>query len=296
MKKHIVILGHGAIGLLWAHHLVQAHHKVTLLSRREQLPPSRQSFLTNDNALHDNQLTFSHEIPRDYDLIIVTTKAYQVHNALSHFLDNITAPIILLHNGMGAVDDLPLTNSHKVMLATTTHGALLAHKRLTHTGLGNTIIGNHQHVTAPELIKWQALLHHALTSVEVDDYIQQPLLLKLAINCVINPLTAIHQCKNGELTKPEFQSHIDALINEIQQVIPYLDTTWPYTYITLKRVIMNVAIATSNNYSSMAQDVKYKRRTEIEFINGYIVKQGEALGIDVSENKIILDKIIRLNA
>lgn len=292
MKKHIVIVGHGAIGLLWAHHLIEAQHEVTLLSRRAQLPPSRQSFLTNDNALHTNQLTFSHEMPSHYDLIIVTTKAYQVHNALSPLLNNITAPIMLLHNGMGAVDALPLTSTHKVMLATTTHGALLAHQRLTHTGLGHTIIGNHQHVTSSELSQWQTLLHHALTPVEVDEKIQQPLLLKLAINCVINPLTAIHQCKNGALTHPQFQSHIDALISEIQQVIPYLDTTWPYTDITLKQVIINVATATSNNYSSMAQDVKYKRTTEIDFINGYIVKQGEALGIDVSENKILLNKIL----
>lgn len=294
MKKHIVIIGHGAIGLLWAHHLVQAQHKVTLLSHREKPPQSQQNFINYSNIQQINQLTFSHVMPNRYDLIIVTTKAYQVHRALFSLLGQISAPIMLLHNGMGAVDTLPLTHEHKIMLATTTHGALLDNETLTHTGIGKTIIGNYQHVTIDELIEWKKLLHHALTSVETDKDIQQSLLLKLVINCVINPLTALHQCKNGELTALEFQPQINKLIREIQHVISLINKTWPYTENTLKQVIMDVATATSNNYSSMAQDVKFKRHTEIDFINGYIVKQGEALDINVSENKRLLNTISSL--
>jgi len=291
MKKHIVIIGHGAIGLLWAHNLIKAQHRVTLLSRREQLPPQSQTLITNDGTRLINQLNFSHDMPNDCDLIIVTTKAYQVHDALSHRLDDISAPIILLHNGMGAVDTLPLTSNHQVMLATTTHGALLVEDELTHTGLGKTIIGNHQQITNHELQLWQELLQQSLPQLETHDNITQPLLLKLAINCVINPLTAIAQCKNGEIGESQYQQQIDALIDEIQSVISRLDNTWPYTTNALKIIIMDVAAATCENYSSMAQDVKYGRQTEIEFINGYIVQQGESLGIAVTENKALLNTI-----
>jgi len=111
------------------------------------------------------------------------------------------------------------------------------------------------------------------------------MLLKLAINCVINPLTAINQCNNGKLQAIEFQPQIDLIIKELQQVIPLLEPTWHYTHQALKETMMAVVVATANNYSSMAQDVKYKRQTEIDFINGYIVREGKKLGFDMTENE-----------
>ena len=283
-SKHIAIIGHGAIGLLWAHSLVAVGHQVTLLSHRQTLPNKKQQFITINGEVVINNLTFSHVLPAAIDLVLVTTKAYQVHSALSPHLKSISVPIILLHNGMGAIDTLAIDSQHQVILATTTHGALKNNNTLNHTGLGNTIIGNYQNTDKRVLQQWQHLLHTALANVETHSNIKQPLLLKLAINCVINPLTAIHQCKNGELLNESFQPQIDTLIAELQQIISKLDDDWPYDEISLKKVIMAVAKATANNYSSMAQDVKYQRRTEIEFINGYLISKSHQLGINLIEN------------
>ncbi len=57
---------------------------------------------------------------------------------------------------------------------------------------------------------------------------------------------------------------------------------------------MNVVQATAENYSSMAQDVKFKRRTEIEFINGYLVRHGERLDIITTENKKLVADISKI--
>ena len=284
VSKHIVIIGHGAIGLLWAHSLIASGHQVTLLSRRQTLPNSKQQFITMDGEVIINDLTFSHGFPIVCDLVLVTTKAYQVHSALSPHLKSISVPIILLHNGMGAIDTLAIESRHQVILATTTHGALKNRNTLTHTGLGNTIIGNYQNTDKQVLQQWQHLLNDALANVEIHSNIKQPLLLKLAINCVINPLTALHQCKNGDLLGITFQPQIDKLVAELQQVISKLDPAWPHDEISLKKTIMEVAKATADNYSSMAQDIKYQRRTEIEFINGYLISKGRQLGIDLIEN------------
>lgn len=291
VSQHICIIGHGAIGLLWGHHLITAGHRVTFISRRQQLPASKQRFSSYDGIESVNEFTFSHQLPHHCDLILVTTKAYQVHDAISPFLTEINVPIILLHNGMGAVEALPLAAHQQVMLATTTHGALINDNSLTHTGLGNTIIGNYQGLADRQLEHWQQLLNSALPTVEIHHSIQLPLLLKLAINCVINPLTALHQCRNGELLSPKFDSQIDELIHEIQQVISQLEPNWPHCEVSLKQAVLDVAKATANNYSSMAQDVKYGRTTEIDFINGYLLKQADKLHIDISENKALIAQV-----
>lgn len=295
MKQHIVIIGHGAIGLLWTHHFHQRGHKITLLTHRELLPNKQQSFEDFNGECNHSEFTFAKSIPKNIDLILVTTKAYQVKTALSSWLNMITVPIIILHNGMGAVDGLILNGTHQVMLATTTHGALLTENTITHTGLGETVIGNYQQTTPEQLTKYQALLNNALPPVETHPTIQYPLLLKLAINCVINPLTAINQCKNGKLQGIEFQPQIDLIIKELQQVIPLLESTWDYTEDTLKEKIMSVVIATAENYSSMAQDVKFKRRTEIDFINGYVVREGKKLGFEMIENEKLWNSINALS-
>ena len=288
MNKHIVIIGHGAIGLLWAHHLTATNHRVTLISRHKQLPESAQRFTNYQEQQGVHELAFAHALPHDADLLLVTTKSYQVAHALSPLLEDVTVPIILLHNGMGAVDELALAAHHKVILATTTHGALHHDNLLKHTGMGHTVIGNYQHVTAHELNFWRQLLNEALPPVNVHHNISQPLLLKLAINCIINPLTAIEQCKNGDLLATKYQSQIGKLIFEVQQVISHLDNTWPYTEQSLEEIIYDVIKATAENYSSMAQDVKFGRKTEIDYINGYLVRCGESLLIDVNEHKKLL--------
>lgn len=291
VSKHICIIGHGAIGLLWGHHLMATGHRVTFISRRQQLPASKQRFSSYDGVDSVNELSFIHQMPQDCDLVLVATKAYQVHDALAPFLAEITAPIILLHNGMGAVETLPLSAHQQVILATTTHGALINENGLVHTGLGNTILGNYQGLTETQLEHWQQLLNSALPTVEIHHNIQLPLLLKLAINCVINPLTALHQCRNGELLSSKFDSQINKLIHEIQQVISELEPNWPHNETSLKEAVLDVISATANNYSSMAQDIKYGRTTEIDFISGYLLKQAKLLGIDVIENEALITKI-----
>jgi len=98
MKQHIVIIGHGAIGLLWAHHFHQKNHKVTLLTHRELPPKKRQTFEKINHESSDAEFNFTKSMPNNVDLVLVTTKVYQVKKALTPWLDVITAPIIILHN------------------------------------------------------------------------------------------------------------------------------------------------------------------------------------------------------
>lgn len=128
----------------------------------------------------------------------------------------------------------------------------------------------------------------------------QAQLQKLAINAIINPLTVIFDCSNGEL----FQSvaiHvlIQALISEISIVIRATITSRnenvdpaalaKFSPENLKKVISDVGAKTAKNISSMRQDVQAGRETEIDYINGYIAARGAEYGIECLKTPSLWD-------
>jgi len=113
---------------------------------------------------------------------------------------------------------------------------------------------------------------------------------KLAINCAINPLTAVENCRNGELLQhPDRLQQLRQLCAEVEQVaeaagIRLFDTP-------LHQQAEAVARATGDNLSSMLQDIRHKRPTEIEHITGYLCSRAQAFGIDTPLNTRLLQQI-----
>ncbi|KAI9708747.1 MAG: hypothetical protein M1820_003702 [Bogoriella megaspora] len=126
-----------------------------------------------------------------------------------------------------------------------------------------------------------------------DLYVAQ--LEKLAINCIINPLTVLLDARNGAIL---FNFHITRvfrlLISEISLVfrsLPELQGTpnlkLKFSPDRIETLVVSAANATSENVSSMLADVRAGRQTEIEYINGYVVKRGEELGIRCAMNYMV---------
>jgi len=131
-------------------------------------------------------------------------------------------------------------------------------------------------------------------------------LRKLTVNAVINPLTVIFNCRNGELfNQPEINPLIVALVKEISSVnlgilgadrglhaegsdlkepFPDFETT------KLLRVVYDIGRKTARNISSMRQDALAGRETEIYYINGYISRRAKGFRIATPIN----DEIVRL--
>lgn len=292
MIKHITIIGQGAIGSLWAYYLDKAGLKVTLVGRARLARVMTLTVTLPQGDIAQIELDYlSQQLPERNDLVLVTTKAYQVRQALGPVLAQLTStPVILLHNGMGSVEQLALKPSQPVLLATTSHGALkTADHAIAHTGLGQTFIGRYQGITAVKGKKIAQLLNQALPRVEYCDDIERALWQKLAINCAINPLTAIEQCRNGQLTKAKYKTTIDGVCNEISQITAKLQLDLSFDVI--RQGVDDVITNTANNYSSMYQDIANKRPTEIEFITGYVVRQAERLGLTAPQNNQLWLKI-----
>ncbi|MHC0043840.1 2-dehydropantoate 2-reductase [Vibrio campbellii] len=285
---NILILGPGAVGSLWATKFKLAGHNVSLWGRSSN---SEQLLQLDDNPA----INFSNQhIPsvQNADLIVVTVKAWQVDGAIEPLLPYISEDtiIMLMHNGMGTA---PLLEAklpdNPLIVATTTHGAYKPTKeQVLHTGQGNTQLGGFN-AKGAQCDFLAEVMNHTLPEVNWNPNINAALWTKLAINCAINPLTAIHQCKNGELAAPEFATKLANITYELVEVMNKEEIEVDFD--SLYATIMQVVNATAANYSSMRQDVFHQRRTEIDFITGYLLQAAEKHHISTPENAKLYQRI-----
>jgi 2-dehydropantoate 2-reductase len=223
--------------------------------------------------------------------LLVTTKAYDARHAMAaiaHRLQN-DGQVLLMMNGMGLADELredfPQLDFYS---GTTTQGAYrLAPRHIRHAGQGHTRIGQPGIKSPPS---WYHQWSRAIDSCLWDSNIEEALWLKLAINCAINPLTAVHGCRNGELaSRPELASQVALLCDEIALISSAAGQ--PRVAADLRQAVNQVIAATADNRSSMLQDVEAGRRTEVDYITGYLLSVGRDHGIPAPHNAALLESI-----
>eukprot|EP00536_Pseudo-nitzschia_multiseries_P001257 jgi/Psemu1/180480/e_gw1.15.50.1 len=109
---------------------------------------------------------------------------------------------------------------------------------------------------------------------------------KLAANCVINPLTSLFRCTNGELAmEPSFPELREQLLAEVARVAK-----------AMRDFVTRTITATRDNKSSMYQDILRgnQTKTEIDHLNGYVVRKGRELGLDCPSNEDLCSRIAEL--
>jgi 2-dehydropantoate 2-reductase len=244
--------------------------------------------------------------------LIVATKTIHTVAALSSIKHRLGASsnILFAQNGMGTIEDVSQTvfpqeaSRPQYFTCVTSHGIYSKGPfSSVHAGKGNISIGSvHARKDQPAYIVQQILQASILTAKEVSPFELKLLQLeKLAINSMINPLTAIFNRKNGELfSSPAILQLMRLLLMEVSHVIrafPELQhdpaMQERFSLERLHAIVLDVARITAKNTSSMLQDVKAGRRTEIDYINGYIVRRGNQLDIHCKNNQILSDLVRR---
>lgn len=305
---NIVIVGQGAMGLLWFHHIQQllenngeyGKTQLQLLpskrsastfspSKKAKSPNKQYSFTDQNNVEHHGKINYAHtENIQAADIIFLCLKSFQISFALKKISRQLkkSASIILAHNGMGTLAELEqnTVKKHNIYALLTTHGCLRsAPLTITHTGVGSTDIGLLSGITDVEQQQsLTQLLNTALPEVKYHKEIKHKQWLKLAINCVINPLTAINNIKNGQINNAEFLPLITSLLKEIIAVASTEEIKLDLK--ALMKAVHEVARATAKNSSSMRCDVLASRMSEIDYINGYIHRLGIKHNIATPEN------------
>lgn len=264
----IGILGMGAIGTLMAWHWRQ--HTVSVLGRTPDTSCQRQLTLLDQT---DTTFTLPSWQGETLDWLVMTTKATQTLDALApwqHRLKQVKR-LLLLQNGMGQQQEVEhWLQQHQltcdIWLGISTEGAFRpASGHVVYAGAGQTVVGPVNEADTAGVTLPPQLQH-------VTD-IQQRQRDKLAINAIINPLTGLLRCCNGELvSNPDYQPQLIALAAEVQALYQHLG--WYRDSPSVPNLIersQQVATATARNKSSTLQDILAERPTELPYICGYLL-------------------------
>jgi 2-dehydropantoate 2-reductase len=280
------------MGCLYAHALQCSGCQTTLVMRRGVQQKSLPLVVEQGVTRSEQQVrVITPDDPEVISHLLVTTKAYDVRAAvagIAHLLAQ-NSVVLLLVNGMGLAEQLSEDWPQlDIFCGTSTEGAYtVSPHRIRHAGHGETRIGRQgQQQPASWFGQWEG----AVTTCVWDSNIATALWSKLAVNCIINPLTAVHGCANGALAwRPELAAQVATLCNEIADIsraAGYADVA-----ATLQQNVAAVIAGTAGNRSSMLQDVERGRRTEIDYITGYLLLVADQHGIDAPRNRALLETI-----
>lgn len=302
------ILGAGALGSLYAAFLDSAGAQVTILER-SQYRRGRLVDMSNtgprefavSSSVESLQRKFRINTSRSDDQsaiqqLLVATKSYDVVTAVTsvrHRLSD-TSDVVLMSNGLGYQHEVAqAVPGPRYLNCLSTEGANWHSKMaLMHVGPGTSRLGATDHQGAPG---WLRLWQEAIYGTHWEPDIDSALWLKLIINAVINPITALTEQRNGELNSdPILSSQVANLCTELAALTRA--SVHSHLAETLESEVRKVITGTANNRSSMLQDITAGRPTEIDFINRHLSLEAKRLGVPVPLNDALCNAVFALES
>jgi 2-dehydropantoate 2-reductase len=294
----ILIVGTGALACLFAARLAAAGNHVSMLGTW----PEGLAALTNlgvtlvqeDSALRSYPVKASAN-PADFSGIryaLVLVKSWQTERAAAQLIDCLAVDgiVLTLQNGLGNREKLvDKLGAERVAFGITTTGAtLLGPGQVRPGGEGQITLADHGRISP--LVE---ILTASGFSVEASDNVDALAWGKLVVNAAINPLTALLGVNNGELLKRPTARELSAKL-ALEAAAVAVGKSIPLPFDDAVKEVESVISRTTDNQSSMLQDVRRGFFTEIDAINGAVVKAGREIGVSTPANEIIWKLIAAL--
>lgn len=301
----ITIVGPGAMGCLFAAFLAKSGEEVYLFDKRKDRAHSiskngiKVEGISGEFKVAVKATTVTKDI-KDCNLVIICVKSYDTGKATEQIKSIVGKGtfVITLQNGVGNVEAISkIVGEEKTIGGVTSQGAtLLGDGHIRHAGKGDTVIGTaDKRYRTKKVDEIAKTLEKAGFHTKIADNIQNLIWSKLIINVGINALTAITRLNNGRLI--EFEG-TDAILEEaVKEAIKVAEAKG------IKLIfddpigkVKGVCKATAGNVASMLQDVLKRRKTEIDYINGAIVKEAGRLNIEVPVNRLLTNLVKTLES
>jgi 2-dehydropantoate 2-reductase len=291
----ILVVGTGALAVLFAARLSSAGHQVTLLGtwRDGLIALARNGARFVDESGNEQRFSVrSTDDPQDCQnakYAIVLVKSWQTGRAACQLEDCLAEDglALTLQNGLGNREVLVnKLGENRVVLGTTTTGGTLLGPGLVKPG-GEGILSVESH---PALSPLEMALRSAGFKLEIIKDVRSLVWGKLIINSAINPLTAILRVSNGELlNRPSARALMHALAEETAAVAAAKKIKLPFGDPVAK--VEEVAHKTASNHSSMLQDILRGAPTEIDAICGAVTRVGLQNNIPTPINQVCLQLV-----
>lgn len=299
---NFMIVGPGAMGCIFAVRLKAAGLKVVIQDYKKD-----RAHILNRDGIHVEGIGGDRivNVPvitglpsQQVDIVLICVKSNDTIKAaktVSDFLDP-KAWVLTLQNGVGNLEALEKTIGKGRIIGgvTSEGGTLLGEGHVRHAGEGETVIGPESLPESPVHKIVSSFKSAGFKARSVED-VHSLIWGKLIVNVGINALTAITRLKNGKLTVHEGTERImEEAVIEAAAVARAKGIDLPYPD-PLARV-KEVCRLTADNVASMLQDVLGQRITEVGFINGAIVREGEKYGISTPVNRTLTHLVETIQA
>jgi 2-dehydropantoate 2-reductase len=283
----VAVMGAGAVGCYYGSMLARAGHAVTLIGR-----PLHVEAMRRDGLLLDTQ-SFQAHVPveastdaaavRGAKLVLFCVKSTDTESAAEAIAPHLEpdALVLGLQNGVDNAERLQAVLRQEVCPAVVYVAAEMAGPgHVKHHGRGELVIA--PTATGDELVRMFAA---AGVPMQISDNVAGALWAKLILNCAYNALSAITQMPYGRLVQGEgVEAVMRDAVQECLAVARAVGVTVPGG---VWEAVQGIARTMPTQSSSTAQDLARGKRSEIDHLNGYIVRKGEALGVATPVNRVL---------
>lgn len=283
-QMKIAVMGAGAVGCYYGGLLATAGQEVTLIGRPRHVEAIRREGLrlqTGEADLHV-PLAASTEpaAVRGADIVLCCVKTSDTATAASAMAPFLRADavIVSLQNGVENPDLLRATLPHEIVPAAVyVATAMAGDGHVRHHGGGPVVIGR-----SPSSETLAAIFSAAGIPVDISDNIVGVQWTKLIINCAYNALSAISGLPYGKLVQ---QPGIGQVLREaVDECLAVAARAGVVPVGDVREGVERIPRIMAEQTSSTAQDIKRGRPTEIDWLNGYIVRKGLELGVPTPVN------------
>lgn len=291
----IAVMGAGAVGCYFGGLLARAGHDVVLVARPAHAEAmQREGLLLDTQSFRERvrvQASTQPEGVQGAECVLFCVKSTDTESAGLAMAPHLAkgATVLSLQNGVDNAERLAAVLQRPVLPAVVYVATAMAGPgHVRHFGRGELVI-------APSPTSEQLARTFAAAGIpmQVSDNVAGALWAKLVLNCVYNPLSAITRMPYGEIVNAQGLDVPRAMDDIVRECLAVAHASGIALPEGTAEAVLPLAASMPGQVSSTAQDLARGRHTEIDHLNGFIVRRGEALGIATPANRL-LHTLVRL--
>jgi 2-dehydropantoate 2-reductase len=283
----IALMGAGAVGCYYGFKLARGGHDVVLIGRPQHVEAIERQGLRLETQTLDECIRVSASTEasaaQGAQLVLFCVKSTDTESAATAIKPHLSpdALVLSLQNGVENADRLRALLQQEVIAAAVYVGTEMAGPgHVRHHGRGELII--EQSKASDHVAR---VLIAAGLPTDISNNVRGVLWAKLITNCAYNALSAITQLPYGRLVNGEGVTAVMRdLVDECVAVAKADAVTIPGD---VDGAVRKIAETAAGQYASTAQDLARGKRSEIDHLNGFIVRRGEALGVATPANRML---------